>query len=582
MDGTGNGHRVHWWQLSPVLTAVSASSPRKAVVSLRGWLRAVALICTAGALLVGSLAGWYSWQQQKYRLGQSLVATTRAIIQLAEHELDRAASVAAALSALPYLEEGDLRAFEQRARVLAQTFGYLLIVSEPGSAREVINTDVPPGVALPELPPEWRMGASEQPTVKPLVLRATDRGWTVAVQMRASSRAGAAYLITVGVPSARFQRIIAEQRLPPEWSPVILDQDWTIVARGISPEKFIGHKGASPQVQDVTSADSTYEGQVLEGFPTINARSRSEKFAWTSAIAIPQSAVRAELIAPAILAAATGFLVSLLGLAVLGFFAARLVQDVKALTTATEQLSRGPISSVAGMHIKELEGVAKAMQDAGKRIQAEEQFRKRTVEELAHRLRNKVATVQAILLFQLREHPRLRDAIWARLNALSATDELIIAAQGRGADMRGIVETELRPYEASRITTEGPAVFLEPKPALTLALLLHELATNAAKYGALSSPRGSISINWSVRDGHLEVEWRESGGPAVAKPTRHGFGTQLVNGALGAFGGKAEARFEPTGLVVRMTMALREASQPTIHEGEAVAEVEASPKLAAR
>ncbi len=218
------------------------------------------------------------------------------------------------------------------------------------------------------------------------------------------------------------------------------------------------------------------------------------------------------------------------------------------------------------------------MQDAGKRIQAEEQFRKRTVEELAHRLRNKVATVQAILLFQLREHPRLRDAIWARLNALSATDELIIAAQGRGADMLGIVETELRPYEASRITTEGPAVFLEPKRALTLALLLHELATNAAKYGALSSPRGSVSINWSVRDGHLEVEWRESGGPAVAKPTRHGFGTQLVNGTLSAFGGKAEARFEPTGLVVRMTMVLGEASLSTIQEG---AETEVSPQLAA-
>jgi two-component sensor histidine kinase len=147
--------------------------------------------------------------------------------------------------------------------------------------------------------------------------------------------------------------------------------------------------------------------------------------------------------------------------------------------------------------------------------------------------------------------------------------------------MRDIVGTELRPYEASRVKAEGPAVFLEPKLALTLALLLHELATNAAKYGALSGPRGSVSINWSVRDGHLEVEWRESGGPEVAKPTRHGFGTQLISGMLAAFGGKAEARFEPTGLVVRMTMVLREASQPTVQEGEGLAEVEASPKLAA-
>jgi two-component sensor histidine kinase len=563
-----------------VLTAVPRT-PRNAVLSLRGWLWTVALVCTAGALSVGTLAGWYSWQQQKHRLGQSLVATTRAVIQLAERELGRAASVALALSSLPYLQEGDLRGFEQRARVFAHTFGYFLIVSELGSARELINTDVPPGVALPELPQEWRAEAGEQPTVKPLVPRATDRSWTAAVQMRATSKAGPAYVITVGVPSARFQRIIAEQQLPAEWSPVILDQDWTIVARGISPEKFIGHKGASQQVQDLPSSDSTYEGQVLEGFPTVNARSRSGRFGWTSAIAVPQSAVRAELMGPAILAAAAGFLVSLLGVGVLGFFAVRLVRDVQALSTATDQLSKGEISSVVVMHIKELKRVAEAIQDAGKHIRREEQFRKRTVLELAHRLRNKVATVQAILFFQLREHPRLRDAIWTRLNALSATDELILAAQGRGANMRDIVETELRPYETSRVTAEGPAVFLEPKLALTLALLLHELATNAAKYGALSGPKGSVSINWYVRDAHFEVEWRESGGPAVAKPTRHGFGTQLVSGMLAAFGGKAEVRFEPTGLVARMTMVLREASQQIIQEVEKPTEADARPKLAA-
>jgi two-component sensor histidine kinase len=549
-----------------VLSAVS--SRRNWTLSLRTWLWALALICTAGALFVGSLAGWYSWQQQKYRVGQNLVATTRAIIQLAERELDRAASVALALSSLHNLQEGDLRGFEQRARVLAQTFGYFLIVSTPGSPREVINTDVPPGVALPELPPEWRTGASEQPTVKPLVLRATDRHWTAAVQMLSKPKVGPAYVITVGVPSARFQKIIEEQQLPSDWSPVILDQEWTVVARGISPEKFIGHKGASPQIQNLPSADSTYEGRVLEGFPTINARSRSEKFAWTSAIAIPQSAVSAQLMGPAFLAAGAGFLVSLLGVAVLGFFAARLAQDVQALSTATEQLSKGTISSVVDMHIKELESVAKAMQDAGKRIRAEEQFRKRTVEELAHRLRNKIATVQAILLFQLREQPRLRDAIWARLSALQATDELIIAAQGRGADILDIVETELRPYEASRLTADGPPVFLEPKLALSLALTLHELATNAAKYGALSAPKGSVSIKWSVGNARLDLEWRENDGPPVTKPTRHGFGTRLVNGVLAAFGGKAEANFEPTGLVVRMTMILREAAQPIIHEGE--------------
>jgi two-component sensor histidine kinase len=196
------------------------------------------------------------------------------------------------------------------------------------------------------------------------------------------------------------------------------------------------------------------------------------------------------------------------------------------------------------------------MQEAGRRIDAEQQFRKRTVEELAHRLRNKVATIQAVLLFQLSAHPRLRDEALARLRALAQTDELIIAAQGRGAGLREVILTEVRPYDVSRVSAHGSDVFLEPKLALTMALLFHELATNAAKYGALSDAKGHVTIRWSATGGRLNIEWRESGGPEVSEPLRRGFGTKLVVGALAAFGGKAEAAFEPTGLVVQMNVVL--------------------------
>jgi two-component sensor histidine kinase len=93
-------------------------------------------------------------------------------------------------------------------------------------------------------------------------------------------------------------------------------------------------------------------------------------------------------------------------------------------------------------------------------------LRKLAVEELAHRLKNKIATIQSVLSYQLREHPRLRDDIIARLIALSATDELIMATQGRGASIRDILSTELGAYEMSRIAMEGPDVFLSPKLAM--------------------------------------------------------------------------------------------------------------------
>jgi two-component sensor histidine kinase len=159
---------------------------------------------------------------------------------------------------------------------------------------------------------------------------------------------------------------------------------------------------------------------------------------------------------------------------------------------------------------------------------------------------------------QLRENPQIRDDILGRLHALSATDGLIEEAQGQGAYMRDIAVAELGPYVASRAAIAGADIILPPKMAVTMALLVHELATNSAKYGALSAPEGRVSMHWSLSGAVLNVEWRESGGPAVKAPTHRGFGLRLLTGALDRFGGSVEMNFEPTGLVCKMRLELRE------------------------
>jgi two-component sensor histidine kinase len=198
-----------------------------------------------------------------------------------------------------------------------------------------------------------------------------------------------------------------------------------------------------------------------------------------------------------------------------------------------------------------------------KRLEDEEKFRKLAVDELAHRLKNKLATIQSIISFQLRDDPQIRDAILSRLIALSATDDLIMATQGQGAGLRGILSAELRPYGGSRVSMEGPDVLLPPKLALMMALLVHELATNAAKYGALSSSVGNLSIQWSLADARLDLEWRESGGPAVSAPIHRGFGTRLFSRALEQFGGAVDATFATTGLICKLSFVLQESS-PTL------------------
>jgi two-component sensor histidine kinase len=189
-------------------------------------------------------------------------------------------------------------------------------------------------------------------------------------------------------------------------------------------------------------------------------------------------------------------------------------------------------------------------------LEAEEELRELAVGELAHRLKNKIATIQSVIGARLRDEPQIRNEILCLLSSLSATDDLIMATQGSGANLRDIFDAEIRPYDISRISLQGPDVLLPPKPAMTMALVVHELATNSAKYGALSVPSGKLAISWSEADKKVTIDWRESEGPTVIPSTHHGFGTRLLCRALQQFGGTIQSRFEPTGLICVMNLIL--------------------------
>ena len=124
-----------------------------------------------------------------------------------------------------------------------------------------------------------------------------------------------------------------------------------------------------------------------------------------------------------------------------------------------------------------------------------------------------------------------------------------------GADLRNIAADAVEPYGrgSDRFEIDGPELRMKPQTALALAMALHELATNAVKYGALSVPSGRVAIQWSVSPGdpkHLKLQWEEKGGPPVSPPTRTGFGTRLLQRSLALeLGGEVKLAYEPTGVV---------------------------------
>jgi two-component sensor histidine kinase len=183
-----------------------------------------------------------------------------------------------------------------------------------------------------------------------------------------------------------------------------------------------------------------------------------------------------------------------------------------------------------------------------RRLDAEEHYRRLVVNELNHRIKNKFATVYAVLGHELRAHADIWGKISGRLRALAAADEFLVKSDGQGAEISEILAAELSAYGRSRVTYQGESVLLPSKLAAMLALVFHELATNAAKYGALSIPTGRVRVSWSRVGATMKIRWVEADGPVVAPPTRRGFGTRLLGQALDPFHGAIETKYISSGL----------------------------------
>ena len=183
--------------------------------------------------------------------------------------------------------------------------------------------------------------------------------------------------------------------------------------------------------------------------------------------------------------------------------------------------------------------------------------------ELNHRVKNTLATIQAIASATARQSadlPAFKERFEARLIALSRTHNVLNAQGWDGADLRRLLEQELSPYPAEQVTIVGPPVDLRPEDSLAIGMVFHELATNAAKYGALSRA-GSLDVRWSQGpDGEIALTWTERGGPAVSgRPSREGFGSRLIRmNVETALKGTAEMDYAAEGLTARLRFRPRE------------------------
>jgi two-component system CheB/CheR fusion protein len=238
------------------------------------------------------------------------------------------------------------------------------------------------------------------------------------------------------------------------------------------------------------------------------------------------------------------------------------------LTKASRQIymsmTVSPIRSESGAMI----GASTVARDITERKHADD-LRTLMVNELNHRVKNTLATVQSIAAQSLKGvlDPASRETFDGRLVALSRTHDLLARDSWEGASLRKVVLQELEPYgfeDRARFVIEGPDFELRPKTAVALGMALHELATNAAKYGALSKPTGQVRVTWellrSSEPSAIRLRWLETGGPPVQGTQRKGFGSTVIErGLVLELDAKVEIDFDPKGLICDIEIPLGDA-----------------------
>jgi two-component sensor histidine kinase len=465
-------------------------------------------------------------QQDREAAFERVLQTVRGMRFVLDREMQSVTSALQVLALSDELQRGDLAGFRRDVEAFLSQFPEpptILLSDRDGSqvfSTQVFNTRVPFGEPLP--PRTNRESAAEvfttgHPAYSRLFTGSVSNQPIVTVEVPVRRAGDVVYAISFTPPFATFQRIIDQQRPSEEWTVSIFDQTGVNFARVPNPEQTIGARASPTLYAALFKQDEAKLITIsLEGVELITAFTRSPLTGWTVAAGIPTATITGPLWRTLAITGSIGVVLLGIGLA----FAVRMAT----------QIARG------------------------------EALHALLVNELNHRVKNTLATIQSIASQTLRNAPDPADArrkFEARLVALGRAHDALSEDKWQSADLREIVDGVLETYAAKdsrRLHVSGPPLQLPPRCALMMSMVLHELATNAAKYGALSDSRGEIFVDWVAFDRDdremLRLHWKEAGGPPVRPVERKGFGSTLIEqGIAGQLGGSAKLEFAAAGLV---------------------------------
>ncbi len=501
-----------------------------------GLLVAVVVASLVPVLLVGSYLLFNYVAKERAAAVDRVRTLADAISATVDRDLTGRFETLRALGASRHLRQANLAQFADVVSAAASVAPGDFVLADR-SGQQLIDTRAEPNsLSRPPDPDAVRyVFENSKPHASDLLSENGADRFTFTLRIPVQVDGQTTYAFGINLRNSEILNVLNESSLPSAWFAAVLDRKGRIIARSSRHEDFVGRLGSPEFLARLSGSRGQMESVDLEGRRTVTAYRRSELSEWTTAVWVPTHVLQegANMAAAAIGALTLVTLLLSLGA---GYVASRVIRrPTRLLIKAAEDLKSGNIVRFEPTIMREANVVGVALVEASRDVQL-------YMREISHRSKNLLAVVQSISRQTQRNSADIKtfsQRFDDRLQSLARSHDLLVDRNWGGVLVHELVSAQLGSFldpGDDRISLTGPSLLLNPAASQHIGLAIHELATNASKYGSLSVPKGRVDIEWKAELNNgtqrFRMAWRESNGPVVTKSSRKGFGRFVVEEAV--------------------------------------------------
>jgi two-component sensor histidine kinase len=547
----------------PLSTTFRGVAPRLARTTINSRLIAIVLTLAVPLNMVVVAVIWRLASVADEMQRMSLLYASRSIATAVEAELGKYAALGRVLSLDPALLEDSLETFDNqlRQKIVSVHNAWAVIADLEG--RQLLNTAEPRGQQLPVRPADAIAAQKRAFETRSIVVSNVyqvplSQAWTASVNIPIFRNGKPFRVLALMMDVRGFVHLLAFQDMPRSWRAAIRDTHARLIARVPDNDRWVGRPASEP-FRAINDQNGLFHIMSIDGEELLIANKRSDFSGWTISIAAKTAELRAATFSTIGWAISLGGAISLFSLIFAIWIAKLITGPLAELGQKAEVLPAEPqVWFEPG--VPELDELWDALSRAATNRCRAEEHQRLLMQELSHRTKNLLSVVQSIANQTAAASPTdFVERFAQRIQALSASHDLLVLSEWRGVEVESLVRTQLAHFAdllGERIIIEGPPLSVTPSAAQSIGMALHELATNAGKYGSLSDDHGGVTIDWRIDDDEFSIGWIEHDGPCVKPPKRRGFGSTIISAvAEASVGGEVKLNYKSSGVTWRLRCA---------------------------